>query len=205
MVFNYVSMQGVPLYVPAVIGDLALQSSNNVDITGGSISNITDLAIADGGTGASTPAGARTNLELGSAAQADLSQGTWTPAYFLTTSGSVTVGAASTGSWFRIGNWVFFSGYLLASAISSPVGTVQISLPFAAKAGNTYYPVSINVALEWATDMPNFRGFITTSATTTHFLLVKNSSGAGFAAVVASDLAATGNQIVFGGWYEVAT
>ena len=35
-------------------------------ITGGSITGITDLAIADGGTGASTPAGARTNLELGS-------------------------------------------------------------------------------------------------------------------------------------------
>ena len=64
MVFNYVSMQGVPLYVPAVIGDLALQSSNSVDITGGSISNITDLAVADGGTGASTAANARTNLGL---------------------------------------------------------------------------------------------------------------------------------------------
>ena len=62
MVFNYVSMQGVPLYVPAVIGDLALQSSNSVDITGGSISNITDLAVADGGTGSSTQAGARANL-----------------------------------------------------------------------------------------------------------------------------------------------
>ena len=55
-------MQGVPLYVPAVIGDLALQSSNNVDITGGSIAGITDLAIADGGTGASTAGNARTNL-----------------------------------------------------------------------------------------------------------------------------------------------
>ncbi len=37
-------------------------------ITGGSITGITDLAIADGGTGASTPAVARTNLELGTLA-----------------------------------------------------------------------------------------------------------------------------------------
>lgn len=61
-------MQGTPLFVPAVIGDLALQASNNVTITGGSITGITDLAVADGGTGASTPAGARTSLELGTAA-----------------------------------------------------------------------------------------------------------------------------------------
>lgn len=35
-------------------GTLAAQNSNNVSITGGSITGITDLAVADGGTGAST-------------------------------------------------------------------------------------------------------------------------------------------------------
>jgi len=35
---------------------------NNPDIDGGTISGITDLAIADGGTGASTAAAARTAL-----------------------------------------------------------------------------------------------------------------------------------------------
>jgi hypothetical protein len=38
------------------------QATTNVAITGGTISGITDLAIADGGTGASTAANARTNL-----------------------------------------------------------------------------------------------------------------------------------------------
>jgi hypothetical protein len=44
------------------LGTIASQAANNVSITGGSISGITDLAVADGGTGASTASAARTNL-----------------------------------------------------------------------------------------------------------------------------------------------
>lgn len=39
------------------LGSIATQNSNNVTITGGSITGITDLAVADGGTGASTLTG----------------------------------------------------------------------------------------------------------------------------------------------------
>lgn len=44
------------------LGTIASQAANNVSITGGSITGITDLAVADGGTGASTAADARVNL-----------------------------------------------------------------------------------------------------------------------------------------------
>lgn len=47
-----------------LVGTMAGQNSNGVSITGGTIAGITDIAIADGGTGASTDAAARVNLHL---------------------------------------------------------------------------------------------------------------------------------------------
>ena len=46
------------------LGSIATQAANSVAITGGSIAGITDLAIADGGTGASTVNAAQNNLKL---------------------------------------------------------------------------------------------------------------------------------------------
>jgi hypothetical protein len=55
------------------LGSIATQDSSNVSITGGSITGITDLTVADGGTGASTASAARTNLGLGTLATQDAS------------------------------------------------------------------------------------------------------------------------------------
>jgi hypothetical protein len=57
--------------VKITLGLMAYQAASNVAITGGNIAGITDLAVADGGTGASTAANARTNLGCGTMAVQD--------------------------------------------------------------------------------------------------------------------------------------
>ena len=59
---NFVAESGATARTSLGLGSIATQAANNVAITGGSIAGITDLAIADGGTGASTATAAINNL-----------------------------------------------------------------------------------------------------------------------------------------------
>jgi hypothetical protein len=58
------------------LGTMSTQNANAVAITGGSVTGITDIAVADGGTGASNAADARTNLVVPSTTGSGAS-GTW--------------------------------------------------------------------------------------------------------------------------------
>tara|TARA_B100000927_G_scaffold278034_1_gene260303 strand:- start:54931 stop:58035 length:3105 start_codon:yes stop_codon:yes gene_type:complete len=61
---NFVLESGATARSSLGLGSMATQNSGSVSISGGAIAGITDLAVADGGTGASSAADARTNLGL---------------------------------------------------------------------------------------------------------------------------------------------
>ena len=61
-------VQNITLNSVGALGTIATQNASAVAITGGSVTGITPLTLVDGGTGAATAAGARTNLGLASGA-----------------------------------------------------------------------------------------------------------------------------------------
>jgi hypothetical protein len=107
------------------LGTIATQASSNVTITGGSVTGITDLAVADGGTGASTASNARTNLgAAASGANSDI-----TSLSGLTTALSVAQGGTGVTSSTGTGNVVLSnSPTLVTPALGTPASGVATNL-----------------------------------------------------------------------------
>lgn len=79
----------------AGFGTMANQNAASVTITGGNVTGITDLAVADGGTGASTAANARANLGAAASATTVTGGGLATGGGDLSDNRTITVTAAT--------------------------------------------------------------------------------------------------------------
>ena len=97
---------GLATGATTTVGTMAVQNSNLVTITGGTIAGITALAVADGGTGASTPAQARINLGVPDATAISITgTGGLTGGGNLTASRTILIASDSNGYGIRyIGN-----------------------------------------------------------------------------------------------------
>src|SRR5688572_18140193 len=109
------------------LGTIATQAAATVAITGGTITGITDLAVADGGTGASTAANARTNLGF--------ADGEYTPT--LTSVANIAASTAYICQYFQVGNRVHVAGKLdIDPTLAAPTATqIGVSLPIASNFG----------------------------------------------------------------------
>lgn len=195
-------------------GNVTNATITNSTITGGSITGITDLAIADGGTGASTALAAFDNLKQAATA-------TYTGVVELATDAEVIAGTdttrAMTPAGFRAGNLV------QGTAVTTTSGTTVdfTGIPSWAKRITVMYSgVSTNGTSRLVLQLGTSAGINTTadysycvtesgillfSTTGTYFLTAYTMSAAGLLSGILTLTNVTGNSWVMGGSISTMT
>tara|TARA_R100000008_G_C3454221_1_gene100931 strand:- start:77 stop:568 length:492 start_codon:yes stop_codon:yes gene_type:complete len=77
----------------------------------------------------------------------DYEEGAGTPTVSMSGSGSVTLGSSPSSAWTKVGNIVSFQFEFSTTGVSSPVGTLQVALPYTS-AGTYYSAGSLRVHSE---------------------------------------------------------
>lgn len=132
------------------LGTMSTQNANNVNITGGSITGITDLAVADGGTGKSTLTANAVLLGNGTSAIQTVSPGT--SGQILTSNGTTWVSAAAPTQFiWNVAN----VGTAIASGSSYTIPTNAILV-----LGTAFFSMSGNAGGRMSVQIKNSSGTV---------------------------------------------
>ena len=114
---NWVAESGATVRTSLGLGSMAVQDSNSVSVTGGTITGITDLAVADGGTGSSSLT--LNSVLIGNGTSALLAVAPGTSGNLLTSNGTVWASTApATVSSFSAGSTGFTPNTTTTGAVT---------------------------------------------------------------------------------------
>ena len=114
---------------------LSINSTGNVTVETG------NLVIGTSGKGIDFSATSDGSGTMTSEVLDDYEEGTFTPTMTPNTSGTITLlSTHNLGAYTKVGNKVTVTGQIRADVVTSPVGNLEVSLPFAVAAGNQYFP-----------------------------------------------------------------
>jgi hypothetical protein len=130
----------------------------------------------------------------------DYEEGTWTAAFVPSTSGTITLTAA-TGTYVKIGRSVTISGLFTVASVSSPVGYLSITgLPFSGGSGNSFRSAVSIVGDALAATMTTF--LVATIQSGSNIYVFKSNGTGGLSG--GAEAIQAGSEIFIGGTYQIS-